>query len=92
MIGPKNDTSGFYKLGNEANSLVISMEINNGTITKQNHNEYQYPLGDWYWFDNCETARSFWGLPEAEIYPETALDFSLIDPLILLPSLRPKYN
>jgi hypothetical protein len=92
MIQFKNDTSGFYKLGNQPNCLIYGITIDELNVTKENYQEYQYPLNEWYWFDSCELARTFWELPEAEIITTFNPDYSQLDPLILRPSLRPKYG
>jgi|LakMenEpi03Aug12_release.lakeMendotaPanAssembly.Ray.scaffolds.fasta_scaffold91819_3 hypothetical protein len=59
------DTSGFYK--NEDGLLlygknyVLSGSYN---LYKEKKDEYSYPVGNWYWFDTEEQARTFFNLPK----------------------------
>ena len=52
----------FYKLDNEE-----ILEAPNGvytptnTMTKDNYQEFSYPVEGWYWFDTIEEAYSFFG-------------------------------
>jgi hypothetical protein len=88
---PKNDTSGFYRL-NDDNTLLLQRSVDTLNLTTENHTEYQYPIDGWYWFDGEAEARSFFGLPEIKITANIPNVFVEIDPLILDPSLIPKYT
>lgn len=91
MIPYINDTSGFYKL-NPDNTLLFGRIVEEWNLNKENHNQHEYPVGGWYWFDHESVARSFFNLPEAEIIPTFPTAFQEIDPLVLQPQYRPKYN
>jgi hypothetical protein len=88
---PKNNTSGFYKL-NTNNTLTLKREVEELGLNTENHQQHQYPVNDWYWFDGEHHARSFFDLPQAEIIPEIINPYLEIDPLILKPHLVPTYN
>lgn len=88
---PKNDTSGFYKL-NPDNTLLLQREVLELNLTKENHEQYQYPVQNWYWFDGEADARGYFNLPDAEIIPNGFDAYSEIDPLILQPQNRPIYG
>ena len=56
--------SGFYKNDN-GNLLfgvnsVISKDYN---LQRDKHEEYNYPVDGWYWFETEEEARDFLNLP-----------------------------
>lgn len=55
----------FYK--NENGSLLCGpnfVENANYSLHRERHEEYTYPVDGWYWFENDEEARAFFGLPE----------------------------
>lgn len=37
------------------------------TLLKEDKDTYTYPVEGWYWFDSEEEARSYFGLPPAEV-------------------------
>lgn len=65
------ETSGFYKL-DEGNLLYgPNFVLNeNYELYKNTHEFYVYPIDGWYWFDNEDSARSFFNLPPLEDQPE----------------------
>jgi hypothetical protein len=53
------NTSGFYKLDGEllyGPNFVLNA---NYELRKESHNEYNYPVDGWYWFDSENDARIF---------------------------------
>jgi hypothetical protein len=58
------DTSGFYKLDGDllyGPNFVLNA---NYELERLTHDQYEYPIDGWYWFDSEEEARVFFGLPE----------------------------
>jgi|688.fasta_scaffold01323_15 hypothetical protein len=53
------DTSGFYK--NDNGDLLYGTKIygpyGNFYLTKEEKDNYTYPVDGWYWFDSIEDAR-----------------------------------
>ena len=61
------DTSGFYKLDGEALLYAPTQVSGNGyDLIRQEHDQYEYPVDGWYWFDSAVEAGAFFGLPEPE--------------------------
>lgn len=59
MNEKKIDTSGFYKLDGillYGPNFVINA---NYELRKESHQEHQYPIDGWYWFDSEPQAREF---------------------------------
>jgi len=57
------DTSGFYKLDGEllfGPNYVLNASYE---LRRENYTQYQYPVDNWYWFDNEDLAREFFNLP-----------------------------
>lgn len=59
-----NDTAGFYKY--ESNNLTWGKWVLNKDyqLYANNHQEYNLPIDEWYWFDTIQEARLFFGIPE----------------------------
>ena len=56
------DTSGFYKLDGEVlfgPNFVLNANYEMRRETKDQHT---YPTDGWYWFDDAETAYTFFGV------------------------------
>lgn len=55
---------GFYQLhGNELLYAPNFVENLNFQLYAEKHEEYEYPVEGWYWFDGEESARKFLLLP-----------------------------
>jgi hypothetical protein len=72
-INYKEDSSGFYKRDPGGILLfgryfVLNKEYH---LMRENHNEYEYPMDGWSWFDSEDEARTALGLPSRE---QEALD------------------
>jgi len=56
-------THGFYKYENEvlqyADTSILSCEY---CLIPEDHLTYTYPIDGWYWFDNEEEAKKFFGI------------------------------
>jgi hypothetical protein len=61
------NTVGFYKLDGEI-LLHAPNEVSSAfyDLSHKNHEQYEYPVDGWYWFDSEEQAREFFGLPPIE--------------------------
>lgn len=61
------NTSGFYKIDNGqlffGANFVESKDYN---LQRDKHEEYNYPVNGWYWFESEADAREFFKLPEVE--------------------------
>jgi hypothetical protein len=58
-----NNSSGFYSLNN--NEIVFvrnSILVPGVEISRENKDNYQYPMLGWYWFDSDEAAAAFFNL------------------------------
>lgn len=57
------DTSGFYKLDDGlllyGPNCVSAAEYE---LVRETHENYQYPIYGWYWFDSEEEAKAFFKL------------------------------
>ena len=57
------ETSGFYKNDNGELLYAPNYAINiNYELYKEQHNDYQYPIDGWYWFDNDDAAYLFFNI------------------------------
>jgi hypothetical protein len=61
-----DDTSGFYKLSNDGElyfgpNFVVNK---NYELKRELKNNYQYPVGGWYWFDSRDEALLQFGLDQ----------------------------
>lgn len=55
--------SGFYKLDNEELLYGPNFILNtNFNLYKEQKDAYTYPIDGWYWFDDENQARTFFGL------------------------------
>ena len=65
------DTSGFYKL-DEGNLLYGPTTVMGADLEllRDEHEQYEYPVAGWHWFDNEAEARAFFGLEEIEAASE----------------------
>jgi hypothetical protein len=66
------DTSGFYNFdSNNVNLLYAPNAVYNKNfeLLKDNHNEYDYPINNWYWFDTREEALEFFQITEEDLNP-----------------------
>lgn len=58
--------SGFYKLDNTELLYGPNFVLNtNFNLYKEQKDTYTYPIDGWYWFDDENQARTFFGLPLA---------------------------
>lgn len=60
------DTSGFYK--NDGGALIHGPKFvlnANYELRRETHNQHNYPVDGWYWFDSEGDARAHFGLPAA---------------------------
>lgn len=59
------NTSGFYKIENDelfyGPNFVYSKDYE---LTRETHEDLEYPVDGWYWFDSEEEAREFFNLPD----------------------------
>lgn len=58
------DTSGFYKLDSDllfGPNFVLNA---NYELRRETHDQHEYPVDGWSWFDSEEQARAFFNLPE----------------------------
>ena len=57
------DTSGFYKNDNGTLLHGPNFVLNsNYELKKENKDQYQYPIDDWYWFDTEKEAKIFFSI------------------------------
>lgn len=59
------DTSGFYRLYQDTNSLLFAPHFVTGPnfeIVRENKDSYSYPVEGWYWFNNEQEAKIFFNL------------------------------
>lgn len=63
------DTDGFYKLDGELLFSPNSVSNSCCDLVRDNKDQYDYPMGGWYWFDTELEAREFFGLPPEETPP-----------------------
>ena len=66
------DTSGFYF--SQDGGLAYGpnfVEHKDYSLYREKKDEYQYPVGGWYWFDSEEEARVFFNLPPRSIETNT---------------------
>lgn len=62
--------SGFYKLENNTLLYAPSYVLNkNYSLYVENKDEYNYPVYDWYWFENLESACDFFNLDINDYLP-----------------------
>jgi len=57
------NSSGFYKVENEM--LLYGCQdvfAPDFTLLRNEHNEYEYPIDGWYWFDTEEEAMTFFNI------------------------------
>lgn len=60
-----NTKPGFYKLENNELFFGPNFVINTSYhLIKEDKDSYNYPIDGWYWFDDENEARTFFGLPE----------------------------
>lgn len=61
-------SAGFYKFDEQFEQLyygpnyVLNMDFE---LRAESHEDHEYPVGGWYWFDSEEEAREALGLPPA---------------------------
>lgn len=59
--------SGFYQLsGDQLLYAPNFVENKDFRLYADRHEQYNYPVEGWYWFDDEEKARTFFGLPLTE--------------------------
>lgn len=59
---------GFYCLdGNDLLHAPNFVKRGGGDLHKEEKDNYIYPIGGFYWFDDESAARVFFGLPELQI-------------------------
>jgi len=46
----------FYKIDNKHIVSAIAVSAPGYVLTEENHTEYTYPMGGWYWFGNASDA------------------------------------
>lgn len=66
-----DDTAGFYKLDGMllyGPNFVLNA---NYELRRETHDQHEYPIDGWYWFDTAQEARAFFGLPEPDPEVET---------------------
>jgi hypothetical protein len=59
-----DDTSGFYKLDGE---LLFGKDVvlnTNYELYRETHEQNDYPVGGWYWFESRAEACKHFGLSE----------------------------
>lgn len=64
-------TAGFYK--KEEDMLLHSpttVESATYFLAAELHDQYDYPVDGWYWFDDEDSARLFFDLPAPEPEPD----------------------
>jgi hypothetical protein len=62
-------TSGFYKLDGDllyAPNFVLGA-YSAYELRKETHQEQDYPVDGWYWFDTEDAAREFFNIPTLEL-------------------------
>jgi hypothetical protein len=67
-------TDGFYKLqdGELFHAINrVSGAYGSFTLDRHHHEDHEYPVDGWYWFESMEEARAFFGLPEIPDESET---------------------
>ena len=58
---------GFYKLDQGTLLYGPNFVLNaNYELRKETHNDYDYPVDGWHWFDSEDEAYEFFGLPRPE--------------------------
>jgi hypothetical protein len=81
MSDMAQDTSGFYKVAGaellHAANFVLSSSY---LLNRDTHDQYEYPVDGWYWFDDEESARLFFDLPLPE-EPEPPFPDDSVPPL-----------
>lgn len=58
------NTSGFYKLDGDllhGPNYVLNREYE---LYSENKDDYTYPVDGWYWFDDVDTAKKFFGIED----------------------------
>lgn len=66
------NTSGFYKYDSQKIKLTYApnwVKNKDFELLKENHNSYDYPVNNWYWFDSREEALNFYGITEEDLNP-----------------------
>jgi hypothetical protein len=61
------ETQGFYKKENEIllfGNNIIGTDI---YLFEINKDKYEYPVDDWYWFDDEDSAYTFFGIEKPVI-------------------------
>jgi hypothetical protein len=81
LDGERMNTAGFYKNGDGV-LLHSATTVESGLyfLLAADHDQYQYPVDGWYWFDDEESARLFLDVPLPE-EPEPPFPDDLVPPL-----------
>jgi hypothetical protein len=64
-------SSGFYKY--ESNNMLFGpnfVKNNQYELTKENKEEFEYPVDGWYWFDSEDKAYEFFNIEKPSFNAE----------------------
>jgi len=60
-------TAGFYKLSEDTVLYAPNfVDAPSFLLTKETKDKFTYPMDGWYWFDDDDTAYSFFGIEKKQ--------------------------